>query len=114
MGAGNYIAAQAIRTALCEETSTQTSEELSPAYINVTLAKLRAVVTEASRCGLIGEEQRARVCDLQPVHRSGNPGALHSIVWLGGAAAFWFATLIVVRTGHRPWIASQVDEGNEQ
>ena len=68
-----YVAAQAVRTALCEEISVQTGEKLSPAYINATLAALRAVVTETWRCGLIGEEQRARICDLKPVRGASLP-----------------------------------------
>lgn len=68
-----YVAAQAVRTALCEEISSQTGEKLSPSYINATLATLRAVVTETWRCGLIGEEQRARVCDLKPVRGASLP-----------------------------------------
>jgi integrase len=68
-----YVAAQAVRTALCEEMSAQTGEKLSPAYINSTLAALRAVITEVWRCGLIGEEQRARICDLKPVRGSSLP-----------------------------------------
>lgn len=65
-----YEAAQVVRTALSEEVSEASGGRLSPAYINATLAVLRAVVTEAWRCGLMPVEQRARVCDVKAVRGS--------------------------------------------
>lgn len=60
-----YSAAVRIRRSLSERLSEKTDEVLSPAYVNAHLCALRSVVRQSWRLGLMSEEQRARVCDIQ-------------------------------------------------